>query len=101
MAILSSNAGQLFLLLLLVFYFFALTYQPLDVGFFVKVQAYQILSESLVENQAMVVLVETFSVNAHKSEELGIDHFLCLKDAHLIWKNLAQICCHFLWFFIQ
>ena len=101
LAILAANAGQLLLLLLLVFNLLALTDEALDVGFFVEVLPNQVLRESLVENQAVVVLVETFCVDTHEREELGVDHFLCLQDAHLVGEYLAQIRGHFLRLFIQ
>ena len=101
LAILAANSGQLLLLLLLVFNLLALTDEALDVGLFVEVLPNQVLRESLVENQAVVVLVETFCVDAHEREELGVDHFLCLQDAHLVGEYLAQIRGHFLRLFIQ
>ena len=49
----------------------------------------------------MVVLIEALSVDAHEGEEFGIDHFLGLEDANLIWEDLAKICSHFFRFFVK
>ena len=61
----------------------------------------QLSREPLIEDQAVIVLVETILVHAHEGEELRVDHFLCLKNSNFIWKNLSQISSHFLRLLVQ
>ena len=84
----ARDAGQLLLLRLLVVDFFSFADQPLDVRPLVEVLPDQILREPLVEDQAVVVLVEALSIHRHESEELWVDHFFCLQDSHFVREHL-------------
>ena len=100
-ATLAGDARQLLLLLLLVVHLLSLAHESLNVRLFIEVVSDEILSESFVEDQTVVILIEALRVHTHECEELGVDHFLSLQDSHLVGEDLAQVCRHFFWLFIQ
>ena len=100
--LLSSFQGrQLLLLLGDVLNFFALPHQSLNVGLFIKILPDQVLCESFVEDEDVVILIKTFSIDTHEGEEFWVDHFLCLQDSNFIWEDLAQVCGHLFRLFVE
>ena len=65
-----------------------------DVGSAVEIMQDLVQSEALVEDQAVVVLVEAVQVNAHETEELRVHHFLGLQHADVVWENLLKVHLH-------
>ena len=100
--LLSSFQGrQLLLLLGDVLNFFALPHQSLNISLFIKILPDQVLCESFVEDEDVVILIKTFSIDTHEGEEFWVDHFLCLQDSNFIWEDLAQVCGHLFRLFVE
>ena len=76
-------------------------HQLLDILSLVKVLADELSSESLVEDEAVVVLIEAVHIDAHEAEEFGVDELLASEDAHLLGEDLAEIHIHLLGLLIE
>lgn len=77
--------------LLLILQLRHLVRQSLNVGKRIEVVANEVWLEALVEDEAVVVLIEAILVDAHEAEKLRVDHLLSLQDAHFVWEHLLKI----------
>lgn len=76
-------------------------HQFFDIFTLVEVGSDQLCREALVEDQAVIVLVESVHVDAHEAKELRVDELLATQDANLVRKDLPEVHIHLFWFFIQ
>ena len=78
------------------FFFAAKMDKFFDVLALIEVFSYELCREALVKNQAVIVLIETIHIYAHKAEEFRVDQLLvAVLDSDHAWKDLAKIHIHF------
>ena len=90
-----------FFLTLFVLHLLSFSHQAFDIRLFIKVCVDQDLSETFIEYQTVVVMIETILVDAHESEEFGIHHLFCPQYGDFFRENLAEICFHLFGLFIE
>ena len=76
-------------------------HQFFDIFTLIEVGSDQLRCESLIEDQAVIVLVESVHVDAHEAEELGVDELLAAQDADFVWKDLPKVHIHLFGFLVE
>ena len=66
-------------------------YQLFNIFALVEVFTDQLRREPLIEDQAVIVLIEAIHVDAHEAKELWINQFFAAEDANLLREDLLKV----------
>ena len=66
-------------------------YQLFNIFALVEVFTDQLRRKPLIEDQAVIVLIEAIHVDAHEAEELWINQLFAAEDANLLREDLLKV----------